>query len=170
MALEGVRALVFDVFGTVVDWRGGLVREADAFLGRHLGSGEQAEAFAEAWYQTYPASIGAVRRGERPFARLDLMLRSCADERDVLPAVHTLDVHFDEFMTDDLAMVARVYELAGQPFDAAARSAMSEFMVAHPRGKFGTIDYELSQFGLGRGALREQMSFYSERFAVTPES
>ena len=102
--------------------------------------------------------------------RLDLMLRSCADERDVLPAVHTLDVHFDEFMTDDLAMVARVYELAGQPFDAAAQSAMNEFMVAHPRGKFGTIDYELSQFGLGRGALREQMSFYSERFAVTPES
>jgi hypothetical protein len=101
--------------------------------------------------------------------RLELMLRCCADERDVLSADRTIDVHFDAFMADDLAMVARVYELAGQPFDAAARSAMDEFMGAHPRGKFGTIDYELAQFGLDRDALRGRMSFYSRRFAVTPE-
>ena len=38
--------------------------------------------------------------------RLERMLRRCADERDVLPADRTIDVHFDEFMADDLAMVA----------------------------------------------------------------
>jgi hypothetical protein len=101
--------------------------------------------------------------------RLELMLRRCADERDLLPADRTIDVHFDEFMADDLAMVARVYELAGQPFDAAARSAMDRFMAAHPRGKFGTIDYELAQFGIDSDTLRKQMSFYSQHFAVTPE-
>jgi 2-haloacid dehalogenase len=83
MALEGVRALVFDVFGTVVDWRGGLVREAEAFLARHLGSGAQAQAFADAWYRTYPTAIGEVRRGERPFTRLDALLREYLDR--ILP-------------------------------------------------------------------------------------
>ena len=42
-------------------------------------------------------------------------------ERDVLPADRTIDVHFDEFMADDLAMVERVYDLAGQPLDDARR-------------------------------------------------
>jgi 2-haloacid dehalogenase len=101
MALEGVRALVFDVFGTVVDWRGGLVREAEAFLGRHLGSGEQAQAFAEAWFQTYPASVGAVRRGERPFARLDLMLREHLD--GILPAFGVDPSKLNPAELDDLS-------------------------------------------------------------------
>jgi hypothetical protein len=102
--------------------------------------------------------------------RLERMLRRCADERDVLPAERTLDVHFDEFMADDLAMVARVYALAGQPLDDAARSAMRAFMVEHPRGKFGAVEYDLAAFGLERPALRRQTDFYTERFGVTKES
>ena len=39
-----VRALVFDVFGTVVDWRAGVAREV-----RRLLPGVDAEAFADAW-------------------------------------------------------------------------------------------------------------------------
>lgn len=101
--------------------------------------------------------------------RLELMLRRCAEERDVLPPAQTIDVHFDEFMADDLAMVARVYDLAGQPLDGAARSAMHAFMVDHPRGKFGAVEYDLAEFGLERAALRRQMDFYSERFGVTRE-
>ena len=103
-------------------------------------------------------------------SRLELMLRRCAEERDVLPAGQTIDVHFDEFMADDLAMVARVYELAGQPLDDTARSAMRAFMADHPRGKFGAIEYDLAQLGLDRAALRRQMDFYTERFGVTRET
>lgn len=102
--------------------------------------------------------------------RLERMLRRCADERDVLPAGQTIDVHFDEFMADDVAMVARVYDLAGQPLDDAARSAMRAFMADHPRGKFGAIEYDLTEFGLERSALRRRMDFYTERFGVTSES
>jgi Sulfotransferase family len=102
--------------------------------------------------------------------RLELMLRRCAEERDVLPAGQTIDVHFDEFMADDLAMVARVYDVAGQPLDDDARSAMRTFMVDHPRGKFGAVEYDLAPFGLDRPALRRQMDFYTERFGVTRES
>ena len=80
--------------------------------------------------------------------RLERMLRRCADERDVLPADRTIDVHFDAFMADDLAMVARVYDLADQPLDPRARESMASFMAAHPRGRFGAVSYDLTQFGL----------------------
>jgi hypothetical protein len=102
--------------------------------------------------------------------RLELMLQSCASQRDVLPAAQTIDVHFDEFMADDLAMVARVYDLAAQPFGPDSRAAMRRFMDAHPRGKFGTIDYDLAQFDLDPDELRRAFAFYTERFAVTPET
>jgi hypothetical protein len=107
--------------------------------------------------------------GEYWSDRLELMLRCCAEERAVLPAARTIDVHFDEFMKDDLGMVARIYERAGQPFDARAEAAMRQFMAEHPRGKYGTIDYDLAQFGLDRDERRGALAFYTERFAVTPE-
>ena len=44
MSLNGIRALVFDVFGTVVDWRSGVAREARPFLDRFAGPGADAEA------------------------------------------------------------------------------------------------------------------------------
>jgi hypothetical protein len=79
-------------------------------------------------------------------------------------------VHFDAFMADDMAMVTRVYDLAGQPLDEGARAAMTRFMTDHPRGKFGAVEYDLSAFGLEHSALRRQMDFYSERFGVTRET
>ena len=102
--------------------------------------------------------------------RLEVMLRRCADERAVLPAERTIDVYFDEFMADDLAIVDRVYDLAGQPFDKAAQAAMDAFMAQHPRGKFGTIEYDLAQFGLDPGERRRALAFYTKRFDVTAES
>ena len=55
-----VRALVFDVFGTVVDWRAGVAREV-----RRLLPGVDAEAFADAWRERYAPSMDRVRCGER---------------------------------------------------------------------------------------------------------
>ena len=102
--------------------------------------------------------------------RLVRMLRSCATDRDVLPAEQSIDVHFDEFMADDLAMVERVYALAGQPLDGRSRAAMTAFMADHPRGRHGTVEYDLGQFGLDAAERRESLRFYTDRFGVTLES
>ncbi len=102
--------------------------------------------------------------------RLERMLRRCAEERSVLPEGQTIDVHFDEFMRDDMAMVRRIYELADQPFDGRACTAMNRFMADHPRGKHGAVEYDLGQFGLEPKELRAAFAFYTERFGVTPES
>jgi len=102
--------------------------------------------------------------------RIERMLRSCADERDVLPAGQSIDVRFDEFMADDIAMVERIYGLAGQPMTAGARGAMQAFMDEHPRGKFGGIKYDPADFGLDRAERRRALRFYTDRFGVTRDS
>lgn len=101
--------------------------------------------------------------------RTERMLRGCVDGRDVLPDDQAIDVRFDEFMADDVAMVERIYDLAGQPFTTDVRSAMDAFMAAHPRGKFGGVIYDLSDFDLRRDELRRNLRFYIDRFAVTEE-
>ena len=55
-ALDGVRAFVFDVFGTVVDWRGGVAREAAPFLRTYAPAADPA-AFADAWRARYQPAI-----------------------------------------------------------------------------------------------------------------
>ena len=69
-----VRALVFDVFGTVVDWYGGVARDV-----RRLLPGVDADAFAAAWRWRYEPSMDRVRRGERAWADLDTLHRESLD-------------------------------------------------------------------------------------------
>jgi 2-haloacid dehalogenase len=83
MSLHGVRALVFDVFGTVVDWRSGVAREAAPFLARHATGAVDPAAFADAWRKRYQPAMEEVRSGRRPFTRLDVLHRENLD--GVLP-------------------------------------------------------------------------------------
>jgi 2-haloacid dehalogenase len=73
-AFADVQALVFDVFGTVVDWRSGVARESAEFLARHA-RGVDAGAFADAWRRRYSPAMEEVRSGRRPFVRLDVLHR-----------------------------------------------------------------------------------------------
>jgi 2-haloacid dehalogenase len=75
MALIGVKALVFDVFGTVVDWRSGVARDAALFLGRHSINGIDPSEFADAWRRGYAPAMEEVRSGRRAFVRLDVLHR-----------------------------------------------------------------------------------------------
>ena len=72
--MPDVSALLFDVFGTVVDWRSGVAREAAPFLARH-GIAADPQAFADAWRGRYQPAMEEVRSGRRPFAVLDVLHR-----------------------------------------------------------------------------------------------
>lgn len=78
-ALPGVKALVFDTFGTVVDWRNGIARDAKVFLARHGRADIDAHGFADAWRRRYQPAMEAVRSGRRPFTRLDVLHRENLD-------------------------------------------------------------------------------------------
>ena len=73
-----VRALLFDVFGTLVDWRSSIAREARAALAP-LGVAIDWEAFADAWRDQYQPAMDEVRSGRLPFSRLDALHRRNLD-------------------------------------------------------------------------------------------
>lgn len=72
--MEGVKALIFDVFGTVVDWRNGVARESGNILSS-LGYSLDWLAFADAWRAEYQPAMEEVRSGRIPFSRLDVIHR-----------------------------------------------------------------------------------------------
>ena len=69
-----VRAMFFDVFGTLVDWRTSVAREAERILGPH-GYKVDWLAFADAWRGEYQPGMEEVRSGRIPFCRLDVLHR-----------------------------------------------------------------------------------------------
>jgi 2-haloacid dehalogenase len=74
-----VKALTFDVFGTVVDWRGSLVREGRA-LGRARGLEVDWAGFADAWRAGYRPAMHRVRTGELPWMSIDALHRLILDD------------------------------------------------------------------------------------------
>jgi 2-haloacid dehalogenase len=74
-----VKALAFDVFGTVVDWRSGVIREGEE-LGRKKGLEVDWAAFADEWRGRYAPSMDRVRRGEVPWTNLDVLHRASLEE------------------------------------------------------------------------------------------
>ncbi len=78
-AAVGVKLLVFDVFGTVVDWRSSVIAEGER-LGRAKGLSVDWAAFADAWRAAYAPSMDKVRKGLLPWTKLDDLHRMSLDE------------------------------------------------------------------------------------------
>jgi 2-haloacid dehalogenase len=119
-----VKALFFDVFGTVVDWRTGVAREAERTLAP-LGHTLDWLAFADAWRDQYQPGMEEVRAGRIPFCKLDVLhrhnldrirprfgLAGLADDvaRDLNLAWHRLDGWPDA--APGLALLKRRFKLA----------------------------------------------------------
>jgi 2-haloacid dehalogenase len=76
---ERIEALTFDVFGTVVDWRGSIIREGEA-LNRARGLHVDWATFADAWRSKYRPNMDRVRSGELPWTNLDALHRMALNE------------------------------------------------------------------------------------------
>jgi 2-haloacid dehalogenase len=74
-----VKAMVFDVFGTVVDWRGSIIREG-AQWGKSKGIEIDWANFADRWRAGYAPSMDKVRRGTLPWMKLDALHRLILDQ------------------------------------------------------------------------------------------
>ncbi len=95
--MTSIRAMFFDVFGTLVDWRTGVAREADRVLGP-LGYTLDWTGFADAWRAEYQPGMEEVRSGRIPFSKLDVLHR------------HNLERFMPRFGLTDLSETVR-YEL-----------------------------------------------------------
>jgi 2-haloacid dehalogenase len=77
-SLTSVKALVFDVFGTVVDWRTSVASQVEE-LAKRKGLKVNGAAFADAWRAQYAPSMNRVRTGELPWTTLDQLHRMTLD-------------------------------------------------------------------------------------------
>jgi 2-haloacid dehalogenase len=80
-----VKALFFDVFGTLVDWRSSVARETELILSP-VGAKLDWLAFADAWRAQYQPGMEEVRSGRQPFAKLDVLHRRSLER--ILPQFH----------------------------------------------------------------------------------
>ena len=91
MLADDVKALVFDVFGTVVDWRATVIHEGEK-LGREKGLRVDWPGFADEWrLDGYVAGMERIRRGELPWMKVDQLHRRKLDELLVKHGVSGLD-------------------------------------------------------------------------------
>jgi 2-haloacid dehalogenase len=121
-----VQALIFDVFGTVVDWRSGVAREVAAAVSSHDVALDPA-AFADAWRARYDPAMAAIREGRCGYCPLDQLHRE------------NLELTLREFGLDDLlnepdrAQLNRAWEkLPPWPDACAGLTTLKEHYIIAP--------------------------------------
>lgn len=77
--MQDLKAILFDTFGTVVDWRGSLIADLAAY-GQGRGITADWPAFVDAWRAAYHPSMERVRKGELPWTKLDDLHRRTLEE------------------------------------------------------------------------------------------
>jgi hypothetical protein len=85
------------------------------------------------------------------------------------PDVHIHDVQYADLSGDTLGTMQRVYAAFGEELDGQALAAMSAHVASHPKGKAGHHGYDLAEFGLNGGELRERFSGYVSQYDVPIE-
>ena len=68
--IANLKVCVFDVFGTVVDWRGSLIEDLPK-LGKKYGLDTDWTSFADDWRGLYQPQMHRVRKGELPWTNID---------------------------------------------------------------------------------------------------
>ncbi len=110
------------------------------------------------WYRDYWT--------ERIGTLLDASLR----DRHLLAEDRTVDVFFEEYMADELGTLERVYDCAGIALTEQARTEISDYQIAHPRGREGRVAYDLrNHFGVTPEEVRGRFGDYLATFPVRIE-
>jgi hypothetical protein len=96
--------------------------------------------------------------------RLELMLNALVRDRAVIAPERSVDVRFDDFMADEMGVVERIYDLAGEPLVDDARTSIQDYLAGHQRGRLGRIATSAEMFGLDESDMRARFAPYTERF------
>lgn len=77
-----------------------------------------------------------------------------------------IDIHFEDVVADPVVAAHRVYEAFELPWSEEVEERMRRFLLENPRGKHGTHRYELADFGIELGAVRERFGGYCQAYNV----
>jgi len=89
--------------------------------------------------------------------------------RAALPETQVFDVHFRDFMRDEVAMVRRIYAHFGRTLSPEAEARMRRFLVDNRADKYGRHAYRLALGGLDERGERRRYAEYQERHQVPSE-
>ena len=78
-----IKALLFDVFGTVVNWRSGVIRDAE-IIAKKYKINFDLEEFADKWRAEYQPSMEKIRTGKRGFVKLDFLHLENLEKNNIL--------------------------------------------------------------------------------------
>ncbi|MDH3690700.1 MAG: haloacid dehalogenase type II [Gammaproteobacteria bacterium] len=167
---NSVKALTFDVFGTVVDWRSSIIRAGRA-LGRAKGLDIDWEDFADAWRGLYQPAMSRVRSGEMHWTKLDDLHRMSLEQLlegfnisglneaeidDFNRAWHRLDPWPDSvaglerlkrkyilvtLSNGNVALLVNMAKRAGLPWDAILGAEVSRHYKPQPESYLSTAEY-----------------------------
>jgi 2-haloacid dehalogenase len=165
-----IKALGFDVFGTVVDWRTSIAREGEAF-GRAHGITADWVKFADAWRGLYQPMMNKVRNAEIGFTKLDNLHRMALDQLlpefgiknvpeadldhlnrawhrldpwpDSVPGLTRLKTKFvlTTLSNGNVALMVNMAKRAGLPWDTILGAEPTKHYKPHPQAYLGTADY-----------------------------
>ncbi len=104
-------------------------------------------------------------------ARLSAGLQRATAVRDALPAdtAPVFDMHFADFVHDEIGMVRRIYDHFGMELSLEAEERMRRFLAAHPSDEHGAHRYTLEDAGLDAAVERERYAAYQQRFGIQSE-
>ena len=170
MNVSDVKALTFDVFGTVVDWRSSIIREGEA-LGRRKDIKVDWAKFVDAWRAGYEPAMARVRDGELPWTKLDDLHRANLDQLLVEFGIggfsedeidhlnrgwHRLDPWPDTveglnrlrrkyilatLSNGNVALLVNMAKRAGLPWDAILGPEVARHYKPQPEAYLSTADY-----------------------------
>ncbi|KLO44165.1 hypothetical protein ABW17_08795 [Mycobacterium nebraskense] len=96
--------------------------------------------------------------------RLEDMLSALVRDRETIGPERSIDIRFDDFMSNEIGVAERVYALAGEPFTDEARTAIADYLAVHRRGRLGNVATSCEMFGLAEADLRRRFAPYVKRF------
>jgi 2-haloacid dehalogenase len=167
--MADVQALLFDVFGTCVDWRGTIIREGNA-LNRAKGFSVDWATFADEWRGQYAPNMQRVMRGELPWTRLDGLHRMALDELlvkfgvqglseeekdrlnrvwhrldpwpDAVPGLLKLKAHYmiAPLSNGNLSLLTNMAKHAGLPWDCVLSAELFRAYKPDPGVYLGAVD------------------------------
>jgi 2-haloacid dehalogenase len=168
--MNGVKALGFDVFGTVVDWRSSITREGEAFGGAHKLDVDWLK-FAVAWRGLYQPMMNKVRNGEIGWTKLDDLHRMALDQLlkefgilgipeadidhfnrawhrldpwpDAVPGLTRLKTKYAivTLSNGNVALMVNMAKRAGLPWDTILGAEPTRHYKPHPQAYLGTAEY-----------------------------
>ena len=165
------RALAFDVFGTVVDWRTSIIGELEMFGEKH-GVAEDWATFADDWRAGYPAAMDRVRTGELPWPKIDALHRLILDDLLDRAGIGTLPRRGRHRAESRLAPARPLAGFASPGLTRLKQSFTSrrfqrQRVAADQHGQAGRIAVGLRDF---RGAVRALQARPSRRTSAAPTS